>query len=328
MSNNFKSNWRGVSESIEDALDEIDNLQRSRFFFGIDFLDDALCGIVSSDVILIGAPSGGGKTQLATLICKNVAKQGKRAAMLALESMKYEITMRLVYGLLQSKLNGKTYPEFLFSMESADRRELVREAVRELPGGDLLRVFYKEDTFGANELMKEFYALEDNSDLIVVDHFHFLDLSGEKSEMMEQRDLANEINRLQKQIKKPVILLAQFNKSYTKSDQLFPTLADFYGTSSLTNMVTKAITVTQRLPENYELGDTGSKRPTMLHVAKHRNDGSVTAYYSMSYFNTETNTYEPGYVLFNSRDNSPVEPHKRPNWARRCGKITPYSLYA
>ena len=62
----------GFIRSIEKSFVEASgrkNLRDGILSFGVQFLDDAMLGILKNDLILVGAASGGGKTQF----CCNVA---------------------------------------------------------------------------------------------------------------------------------------------------------------------------------------------------------------------------------------------------------------
>lgn len=321
----FESQWPTI-KTPDDAIKTHEDLNASKILFAIDFLDDALSGIRFNDLILLGAPSGGGKTQLATLIALNAIKQGKRVNMFALEAMKNEITLRLVHTSLDEPMS---FSSFLFEQTKEVASELIRNSLAKIENAELLRVFYKEDTFGARELAKELNALENNTDLIIIDHFSFMDLPGEKQEFQEQRELVSEINRLQKTIKKPIIILAQFSKHATRGlkEQNFPTLTDFYGTSALTNLCTKAITIQNRLPENLSC-DYRSNNPdhcsTVLHVAKNRFDGDRSHFFAVATFDRKKANYRGGYYLHEASTGSAVLALRTPKWATKAKAGTPY----
>ena len=64
--------------------------------FGISFLDDALRGIYPSDLNVIAASTGFGKTELATLIAhENLEK--KQVLLIALEASYLELQRRIKY---------------------------------------------------------------------------------------------------------------------------------------------------------------------------------------------------------------------------------------
>lgn len=315
-------NWTTLGSSIETAIANANSLQDSLFSFGVSYLDDVFHGVCRNDVILIGAPSGGGKTQLSTLLAKNFATQGKRTWMLALEAMKDEIALRICHSILGKEFGS--YSDFLFKAEKNKRAEIIRRAIEELPGKDILRVFYKDEQFGISAVTREFYAMEGNCDVAILDYFQFVDLDGDKSEMFEQRELANEINRLQKILNIPVIILAQFNKAFTKSGSPFPTLADFYGTSALTNMCTKAITITQSVPETCKPSTQEGFTHTVIYTPKFRYDGSRSNFFAVLPFNQKLGTYEKTYLLCDAKEQKPISAFSAPQWAKNAKELRPY----
>src|SRR5688572_24796361 len=76
------------------------NMPKTAMRFGVDFLDDALRGILPDDLILLGAPSGAGKTQLCCNIAYANLFEGKRVHYIALEASIYEIERRLKFPLV------------------------------------------------------------------------------------------------------------------------------------------------------------------------------------------------------------------------------------
>ena len=68
--------------------------------FGVSYLDDALLGILPNDLVLIGAPSGAGKTQLCVNIANANLAEGKRVHVFALEAEQDEWERRIKYQML------------------------------------------------------------------------------------------------------------------------------------------------------------------------------------------------------------------------------------
>src|SRR5207302_723892 len=73
--------------------------------FGVEFLDLMLGGIALFDLILIGAKTNRGKTELATIIATMNAARGKRVHYIALEAEDIEIERRTKYKLLAKLVN-------------------------------------------------------------------------------------------------------------------------------------------------------------------------------------------------------------------------------
>lgn len=312
-------NWQTIKESVAGTIAAMDKIQKERLYFGIALLDEIFGGFIRNDTILIGAGSGVGKTQLAILLATSLAKQGVRVGMLALEAMKYEITMRIAFSLGDGIFGN--YRNFVFEMDPIERAAKINKIFLEMSGSDLIRVFYKTEAFGIDELRKELYAMEKFADVIILDHFHFLDLLGQKSETQEQKEIAAEIDRIQKTIEKTVIIIGQYSKSGTKSQ--FAQLTDFYGTSALTNMVTKAITISQQMPENLNsIGDSLLRKRTLFSFPKCRLDGTPTRYFAVTGYDLTKNKYDDKYLLYNTGSLSPVV--DKPTWAKNAVDLRPY----
>ena len=74
----LKENLSKFSEGIKNEREERLKNAKENLSFGVPFLDDSLGGIYKNDLILFGAKTGIGKTQLATLVAKKNAGLNKR----------------------------------------------------------------------------------------------------------------------------------------------------------------------------------------------------------------------------------------------------------
>ena len=62
--------------------------------YAIKFLDDKLKGIFNTELIIIGAHTGIGKSTLANMIALNLANQGVKPALLSLENFKGDMLLK------------------------------------------------------------------------------------------------------------------------------------------------------------------------------------------------------------------------------------------
>lgn len=85
-----------AKERLEQELHHRIKSRQNMAVFGVSYLDDACRGIFSNDFVLIGARTGVGKTQLATIIAKENMKH-RRVHYIALEAEPYEIERRILY---------------------------------------------------------------------------------------------------------------------------------------------------------------------------------------------------------------------------------------
>ena len=77
--------------------------------FGIEYLDLATDGLSESDLCLIGAESGAGKTEISTLIAQSALKQQKKVYFFALEAEKYEMNKRIHFRIFSSLIANKVH---------------------------------------------------------------------------------------------------------------------------------------------------------------------------------------------------------------------------
>lgn len=266
--------------------------------FGIEFLDDATSGIFPDDLILIGAPSGAGKTQLCCNIVLANILNGKKVNYLALEASDCEIERRLKWPFIlekyysdpnRSRLDEKlTFPlwlrgKFLEPLAKYEEETaiLFEEAFKNL------RLYYKGDKFGIDELIETVHYCAHDTDLILIDHVHYFDFDDD-NENRAIKEIAKTVRTLALERQKPIILVAHLRKKDRNNDELVPGLEEFHGSSDLYKIATKVVTLSpgQVTAEGcYE---------TFFRIPKNRIDGGVTRYIAREIFSPKRGGYEKG----------------------------------
>lgn len=288
-------------ERIREERTERLSLAKQILSFGVDFLDMALGGVFPRDLVLLGAKTGLGKTTLASIIAETNVERGKRVHYFALEAEEKEIERRIKFRVLSNlafkrvqhpgRINyldwyaGKLEPITGAWEGEADRLLAQRYAN--------LRTFYPRGDFGADDLVKAFLSIQDQTDLIILDHVHMVEYDdvnenrGIKMIIKKLRDVALEVG-------KPVVVVAHLRKSERRSKYIVPDLDDFHGTSDLVKLVTKAIIIAPAHDQ-----DTGVKHlwNTYIHPAKCRPEGSRTKYIGLVPFNVRSGRYESAFEL-------------------------------
>lgn len=302
--------------------------------FGVDFLDDALAGIFPDDLVLLGAMSGAGKTQMCCNIALTNMADGKKVHYVALEASEFEIERRMKFPLVMQRYyadDQKKYkPHIGFTNwilgdhgdELADYENDVSKFF-ESAYRDLF-LFYKQEKFGVEELIQSAVYAADETDLIVVDHVHYFDFDDE-NELRALREIAKISRALAIEQQKPIVLVAHLRKRDKFSDELIPGIDEFHGTSDLTKIATKVITIA---PGN--LNPEGLYE-TYFRIPKNRIEGGVTRFSGREFFNSKTNEYERGKYDVGFADQSKktgfkvVEDTHYPRWARTriCSSPSP-----
>lgn len=292
--------------------------------FGIDFLDDALGGLYPNDLVVVGAKSGIGKTQLGTLLALSNAKAGRRVLYFALEAEENEIERRIKYQVISDRFYKlprrppvrMSYIDWYYGKLDQHVFELEEQYDMEPEHFPTLHTYYRRGSFDVKDFERIFLGRKDEFDLFVIDHLHYFDTTDEN----ENRAVKNIVKKIRDCALiggKPVVLIAHVRKSDRKAKQLIPDLEDFHGTSDIGKIATKAIAIAPC----YE-GSTQIHKPTYFAVTKCRVDGTRAFAAATLAFNIQSQRYEPGYYTgsFNY-DLTEFKPDTMPDvpwWATRA----------
>lgn len=284
---------------VAGELDERIELGKKALHYHNTFLDDYLRGILPHDLILIGAPSGMGKTDLALSIAASNAMNKKRVAFFALEAEPRELERRTKYKLLASMVRADrharademNYTDWLMGACETICGDFNRRAdqmiLESLSG---LQTFYRGTKFDQHDLEDAVLAIYEHIDLIVIDHLHYIDLTGDGDELGDTVKTIRDVALL---IGRPVILIAHLRKRDTRGKQIVAGQDDFHGSSNIVKICTQAITIeraTSIEPSKWYLS------PTFVNIPKDRRSGACPLVAVMQ-FDKRTGSYIPQYTL-------------------------------
>lgn len=291
--------FREVKESLIEEIELRLDIKEKIIPFGIKYLDDALLGIAPNDLVLIGARSGAGKTQLCVNIAKKAISSGRRCHFFALEAEPNEITKRLKFEIFQqlyrSKYMGRScdYQKWSFGYYLPKEANLEAQAndefVNKYPSG--LFTLYKTSSFNVHDMIKRVVEVADQTDLIIIDHVHYFDFDDE-NENRAIKAIAKTARSLVLENGVPIILVSHIRKSNPKYDSYAPGLEDFHGSSDLYKIATRAITVG---PGHVD-AQSGIAE-TYLSIVKNRYDGTVTRFTGKVQYNFLKGSYVHGYEV-------------------------------
>jgi replicative DNA helicase len=274
--------------------------------YAFPYLQDALGGILPTEVVLWSATSGAGKTEAAKIQAAFLAKQGMPVHYFALEAEIDEIERRIKFGLA-----GKTYksdhpgtpPGFItyknFRLSRLDEELSPYDArIEEMFARDYsnLHVYYKRrGDFGLNELEREITKLTNKSKLIVIDHIHFVDTSTD-DENREMKELIKKLRSMATNSGVPILCVAHINKSGAKNQVLIPSKEDIHGSSDLFKIATTAIMIAPA--RGMVTSDSRAVgKPTFFRIVKARIDNGLDYYPGISFYDPWSATYTPFYSV-------------------------------
>ncbi|MCX5748043.1 MAG: AAA family ATPase, partial [Proteobacteria bacterium] len=286
------------------------------------FLDDALRAILPHDLVLLGAPTGEGKTDLALSIAASNAKAGRRVCYFALEAEPRELERRQKFSLLAKEVLRNKHPgarelnytdwilgrcEHICGPFNADADKTILQTLSEF------RTFYRGARFTQGDLGQEINAIHQTADLIVIDHLHYVD-SDDPNELRALAETVKTIRDLSLRIGKPIILIAHLRKRDVRSIQGTATIDDFHGSSNIVKIATQAITIERARKiecTNWYLA------PTFVSILKDRR-GGAPGLVALSMFDRRFRSYQPTYTLGRVGDGGKWEPLDGdvPTWAK------------
>ena len=188
---------------------------------GFSGLDNVLAGMGDSDLILIGARPGMGKTSFALNIATNVALQTKKKVCLfSLEMSAEQLVSRVIsseamvdsYAMRTGRLDPKQWDD-------------IAAATSKLAGCDILI----DDTSGISVTgMKAKLRRINNLGLVVVDYLQLMqsDRRGDGNRVQEVADISRALKIMAKELSVPVICCAQLSRGPESRTDKRPILSD------------------------------------------------------------------------------------------------------
>lgn len=298
-------------------------LGQDKLVFGIKYLDDCLRGIHHSDLVLIGARSGAGKTQLATLIAEANVKAGKRVDLFALEASEHEIEQRIKYRIFSSAFFADharprdinlNFPEWLEHGYGLILERYETEAFEKFRDGYAgLFIYNRGSAFDVQTLVQACASVEDRTDLIIIDHAHYFDFEDD-NENRALKKIAQTVRHISLDMNKPIVLIGHIRKSDRNSTDAAPGMEEFHGSSDLFKIATKIVTVAS----GNEVRD--GTYETFFRTPKNRIDGTSQSYLGQCFFDPRIGKYADGYLLgkADQKRGSVFEElpiHARPRWS-------------
>ncbi len=316
-----------VPERLRDEGLERKLIAARRLSFGVRYLDDALGGIFPHDLVLLGAKTGAGKTQLAAVVAQSNAAKGKRVVFLALEAepkeierrMKYRTLARLFYAASGGNV-ALSYRGWYMGEHEQDLAPFAKEAdallMRDFAS---MRTLYRGRGFGVADVGKVMRQIheEGGADLVIIDHLHYIDGRADDTETGAQKAIVQAIRDCSLETGIPVIVVAHLRKADRMSKRLLPELEDFMGSSDIGKVATKAIMLAPA-PEDPGAMN-GARWQTYMCCPKDRMDGGMRNYAATLIYDAREGGYRDLYAigrLVNGGEAvKPLAPNERPRWA-------------
>lgn len=315
--------FQSSSEIFATERAERAGMHKRMLRFGISFVDDSLLGILPDDLVLVGASTGVGKTQLCVNIALANIEDGKRVHFFALEASEGEIERRLKFQAITERFYADPdrprigrplyFDEWEVGLYDHVLDEYERDAEKFCATAyKNLHTFYKTDQFDVATLIEMATFVKGETDLLLIDHAHYFDWDDD-NDNRAIKEIAKTTRDLCKNHGVPIVLVAHLRKRDKKNAELVPGLDEFHGSSDLTKIATKVVTLASGGP----LPDGGYQ--TYVRTPKNRKSSASSRYLAQMTFNAKRGSYEQTYKIgwANAFQFGELGPDQTPNWVGR-----------
>lgn len=282
-----------LKEALAESFDRIDELHKKGVGFrglrtGFVDLDNMLSGMQPSNLIILAARPGQGKTAMAVNIAQNVAVIDKKAVgIFSLEMSKEELVDRLLVG----QADVDAWRIKTGKLSETDFTKLSR-AMGELADAPI----FIDDTPGISMSEMRTKArrlqLEHNVSLFIVDYLQLADPGRRYDNRVQEVSIVSQsLKNLARELKVPVLAVSQLSRAVEHRGEKKPQLADLRESGAI-EQDADVVMFLYRPEDEY-----APTMQTKLLVAKHRNGplGEIDLLFRgdrVKFYNVETRREE------------------------------------
>lgn len=256
--------FTSVRDTLAESFDRLDELHKSGGGIrgvptGFADLDDALAGLQQSNLIILAARPGVGKTSLATNIAQYIAVELKRpVGFFSLEMSREELVDRLLVA--QADIDAWKLKTGKLSEEDFTKLSDAMGVLAEAP-------LFIDDTPALSILEMRTKArrlqVESGVDLIVVDYLQLARSRQLENRVQEVSEISQGLKNLARELKVPVLALSQLSRAVETRGGKKPQLSDLRDSGSIEQDADVVMFLWREDDDNTE--------NMMLDIAKHRN---------------------------------------------------------
>ena len=236
---------------------------------GFKKIDDFLGGFHASDFIIIAGRPSMGKTALAMSMARNMAVEYKRkVGFFSIEMDSQQLALRLLSA--EAKVNANDIRIGKVTVDSLHKIVRVMSKISEAPIiiDDSASLTIMELRAKCRRMIAEYGV-----DIVMVDYLQLIRSPKAESREREISIISQTLKQMAKELKIPVIALAQLNRSSEKREDKRPMLSDLRESGSIEQDADVVMFVHR--PEYYKIKTYEDNTPTEgtaeVIIGKHRN---------------------------------------------------------
>jgi len=256
-----------VKATLAESFDRLDELHKQAEGLrgvptGFKDLDDTLAGMQKSNLLILAARPGVGKTSLALNIAQNLAVEHKRpVGFFSLEMSKEELVDRLLVA--QADIDAWRLKTGKLSESDFTKLSNAMGELAEAP-------LYIDDTPALTILEMRTKArrlqVEHGVELLVVDYLQLAHSRNLENRVQEVSEISQGLKNLARELKVPVLALSQLSRAVEQRGEKRPQLADLRESGSIEQDADVVMFLWREDDET-----EGETMNINLDIAKHRN---------------------------------------------------------
>jgi len=220
-----------------DRLRKLSGKDREKYLgipTGFSYLDKMLTGLGRSDLVILAARPGMGKTSFVLNIATNVAKRGMPVAVFSLEMTKEQLTSRIISA--EAHIDSQIMRSGNIQVDEWDNISRAVGEISDLP-------IYLDDTsnVSVSDIKAKIRRLnqdpnKENVGLVVIDYLQLMS-TGKRNEsrVQEISEITRNLKIMAKELNVPLICLSQLSRSAEKGQgrDARPALSDLRDSGSI-----------------------------------------------------------------------------------------------
>ncbi|MEQ1560365.1 MAG: DnaB-like helicase C-terminal domain-containing protein [Methyloglobulus sp.] len=219
----YSYNAKELMAGMDAKLKEIsENKGKFQIKSGIEKLDRLYGSFHPSDLVVVGARPSIGKTAWGLTVASNIARGGYKVGFISTEMANEQISFRL-----NSLFSGVDGSKYRYANFDGDEWGRVANGIRDI-GKLSINVCDKTEMKVSDVAMQcSAWKINGGLDIVVVDYLTRLKPEREKaSKVVEVGEIVTAIKNMARDLRIPVLLLAQLNRAVTTRTDKRPTMAD------------------------------------------------------------------------------------------------------
>src|SRR5438477_3142971 len=266
----ISKDFASIEQVLNDYYDRIESIQHNPGGIvgvpsGFHDMDEVTGGLQPSDLIIIAARPGIGKTSIALGIAHNAAMRDKKVGIFSLEMSREQLVQRLL-----AVETGVDSQQLRLGYLSDEDWHLVSDAIGRLAQMPI----YIDDSAGLNvmEVRSKARRLEAEVgvDMLIVDYLQLMQGTSRRdgNRVQEVSEISRGLKQLARELNVPILACAQLSRAVESRTSHVPILSDLRESGSLEQDSDIVMFIHREEMYNPE---TEKKGIAEIHISKHRN---------------------------------------------------------